>query len=75
VTNEEFQSLYRDRYNQLDEDTVIKLYKANASPQLNNVIKGVHAECYSLALLDDSQVVSYQIFYINGVDKLVGESR
>lgn len=73
MNNEEFHSYYHDRFYHLDKDDVLRLSKAYSDPQINNVVKGIHAHCYGLALKEDTKQISYEIYYINGVDELVGE--
>ncbi len=73
MNNEEFRSYYHDKFNHLDRDDVLRLSKAYSDPQINNVVKGIHAHCYGLALIDDTKQVNYQIYYLNGEKNLVGE--
>jgi len=68
----EIERLFYENYNSLTEQDIIEINNNCPSGDFNNVVVGLHKHCYGIWLKDDPEV-SYQLFYINGQNKLEGD--
>jgi hypothetical protein len=50
------------KFYHLDEENILKMNEAYNDPRINNVINGLHQECYGLMLSKDS--INYNLHYI-----------
>jgi hypothetical protein len=58
--------------NSIDENVIIEMNDGNADAGLNNVVVGLHDECFGLRLFNDPDQIFYQLFYVNGKKGLKG---
>lgn len=57
---------FYDKYFELDENNIIKLSEIQTDGGLNNVVTGLHSNCWGLFLeQEDEQGVIYNVFYVN----------
>jgi len=65
--------LFYENYGNLDEEAILDINAKNPGGDINNVVVGLRTHCYGIWLIEDLNEVSYQLFYINGQNKLEGD--
>jgi len=66
MTEEYLDEHFYPNFHYLNEESILQLNAANTDPRVNNVITGMHRHCYGLHMVDDTDSIQYNIFYING---------
>ena len=69
--NNPYQKYVDENFHFLDETSIINLAQ-NDNGSINNVISGLHKECYGLYPEEENSVEKYCLFYINGTNRLAG---
>lgn len=69
----DIEQLFYENYNSLTEQDIIEINNNNPSGNINNVVVGLQKHCYGVSVKKDP-VENYQLFYINGQNKLEGDS-
>ncbi len=67
------QQYFDENFYELGEDAVLRMNKVYNTPEINNVVRGVHTHCYGLAMMDDTDSIQYRVYYINGHNELSGK--
>lgn len=67
------QEVFCNHYVELSEEMILEMNKSFNSGELNNVVVGLNKQCFGLSLVEDREVVKYQLFYVRAEDRLVGD--
>lgn len=70
---EKIEQLFYENYGNLDEEAILDINEKNPAGDINNVVVGLRKHCYGIWLIEGLKEVSYQLFYINGQNKLEGD--
>ena len=70
---DKIEKLFYENYGNLDEEVILDINAKNPGGDINNVVVGLRTHCYGIWLIEDIKEVSYQLFYINGQNKLEGD--
>lgn len=69
----EIQNTFLENYGSLDEQAILEINDNNPNGDINNVVVGLCNHCFGIWLIDNIDKISYQLFYINGHQKLEGD--
>jgi hypothetical protein len=69
----ELHELFCSHYAPLDEEEIIEINKNMNSGDLNNVIVGLEQHFYCTGLIDDTDKIEYQLYFVRGGNKLEGD--
>jgi hypothetical protein len=70
---DKIEQLFYENYGNLDEEAILDINDKNPGGDINNVVVGLTTHCYGIWLMEDLKEVNYQLFYINGQNKLEGD--
>jgi hypothetical protein len=71
MSDQDYIRSYFDKcYHNLDKESIFGLQDQVDDGRINNVITGIHKECYAAWLIKDHGLIDYQLCYVNGENGL-----